>query len=242
MRHPLVLSALVFASAGGAMGASPLSAGTYRLEMSIASHASMPLLGKSESTTVSISLVELRALPDGLRQSHRVCDARLEGSVPFVRLEMPPQFIAALGTRDYPITLVADADGWRYRADLGVEHVGWRPDDGPLPTRVDDPRIYDWDGDGRPAATLRLAVPIAPDGELLVVQRGHSVLEGGVVGRDRVAGRIDVRHFEQAVVAARPAFLRRSPAVTQDPARSRFTLERVADGTTCAELVRAEQG
>jgi hypothetical protein len=151
---------------------------------------------------------------------------------------MPPAFIAALGTHAYPVELAWEDGGWRYRADLGTEHVGWRPDDGALPTDGSDPRVFDWDRDGRPAATIRLVVPVAPDGELYVVQRGHSVLDGRVVTAERAEGAIDVRVFEQAVLEARPGFLRRSPEVRQDPERSRFVLERVADGATCADLVR----
>jgi hypothetical protein len=167
-----------------------------------------------------------------------VCAARFEGAVPGVRVEMPPRFVAALGAHSYPIALWSDGGGWSYRADLGVEYVGWRrDDDAPLPGRADDPRIYDWDGDGRPAATIRVSLPIVPLGELYVVQRAHSVLRGRVVGAGRIEGWIDVPLFEQAVVAARPGFLRRSPRATQDPGRSRFLLERVPAGATCGDVV-----
>lgn len=230
-----VLLALGLVSAAEA--AVPLAPGTYRLEMRVASHATIPLLGESGSTTVSVAIVWIRDAGGVLEQTHRVCDARLEGAVPLFRIEMPAAFVAALGTHTYPIALAGDEDGWRYRADLGVETVGWHADDGALPTRLDDPRVYDSDGDGRPAATLRLTIPIAPDGELYVVQRGHSVLDGRVVAADRIEGSVDVRRFEQAVVKARPGFLARSPDVTQDPARSRFVLARVADGAECADLV-----
>ncbi len=229
---------VVLAVAGAVQAAVPLAPGTYRLEMRVASHATIPLIGESGSTTVSIALVDLRMRDGALEQTHRVCDARLDGALPIFRIEMPPRFIDALGTHTYPVAVSEAVDGWDYRADLGVETVGWRADDGALPTSIDDPRVYDSDGDGAPAATLRLTIPIAPDGELYVVQRGHSILDGRVVSPDRVEGRVDVRVFEQAVVKARPGFLRRSPDVTQDPEKSRFVLERVADGAACADLVQ----
>jgi hypothetical protein len=232
--------ALVLAVVSGrAWAASPLAPGTYRLEMRFASHAALPLIGAVRSTTVSTSLVEIRERGGTLEQTHRVCDARFESPVPG-RIEMPPRFIAALGTHSYPIALSEDGAGWRYQADLGIEYVGWHSDDGaPLPERSDDPGVYDWDGDGRPAATLRLSLPIVPAGELYVVQRAHSVLDGRIVAADRVEGRIDVPLFEQAVIGARPGFLRRSPRATQDPERSRFVLERVGTGAACADLVQA---
>jgi hypothetical protein len=207
--------------------------------MRVASHADIPLLGAARSTMVSTSLVHVRATGDGLEQSHRTCDARLEGATSLVRMDMPPRFIAALGAHTYPVEVSYEDGGWRYRADLGVEYVGWHPSDAaPLPTRPDDPGVYDWDGDGLPAATIRLIVPIAPDGELYVVQRGHSMLEGRMVTPDRIEGRVHVVRFEQAIVGARPAFLRRAPDVTQDPERSRFHLERVALDAGCKDLLR----
>ena len=229
--------------AGRVEAVSPLAAGTYRLEMRFGSHADLPFVGAVRSTTVSTSLVDIRARDGALEQTHRVCDAHLEGAAPGVRVEMPSRFIAALGTHSYPIAVSWDGAGWRYHADLGMEYVGWHPDDdAPLPASPDDPGVYDWDGDGRPAATLRLIVPILPAGELYVVQRAHSVLDGRMVAPDRVEGRIDLPLFEQAVIGARPGFLRRSPRATQDPERSRFVLERVATGTACPDLVEARSG
>jgi hypothetical protein len=236
----LTLVSLLFVRAASADTGAPLAPGTYRLEMRFASHADLPLLGPLRSTTVSTSVVEIGARDGALEQTHRVCAARFDGAVPGARIEMPARFIAALGTPSYPIALSREGAEWRYHADLGVEYVGWHPnDDAALPSRPDDPGVYDWDGDGRPAATLRLSLPIAK-GELYVVQRAHSVLAGRVVAPDRVEGRIDVPLFEQAVIGARPGFLRRSPRATPDGERSRFVLERMAAGATCRDVVGAE--
>ena len=103
----------------------------------------------------------------------------------------------------YPIQIERDTQGWLYRADLGVERIGYRADsvDGKLPTKIDDPTVYDWDGDGHPGATLRLSVPLLPDGELYVVQRGQSVLNGRVIAPGRIDGGIEVRSFEHRVLA-----------------------------------------
>src|SRR5690606_14696021 len=120
-------------------------------------------------------------------------------------------FIAALGVRSSPIVLRHDGAAWRYAADLGFEHVGYRANgrDEPLPRDAADPRVVDADGDGHPGATLRLTIAGLADGELYVVQRGHSTLAGRVVARGQAAGRIDVRLFEQALLGADPGFLAR---------------------------------
>jgi hypothetical protein len=230
---------LVLAALAARVDAAPLVPGAYRLELRYVSHAALPLIGAVRSATVSTSLVHVAGHDGSLAQTHRVCDARFEGAVPGVRIEMPPAFVTALGAHTYPITLTADDAGWRYHADLGVEYVGWHRDDSaPLPERPDGPGVYDWDGDGRPAATLRIRLPIAPAGELYVVQRAHSVLDGRLVAPDRVEGRIHVLQFEQAVIGARPGFLRRAPNATQDAERSRFALWRVEDAVACDDLVR----
>ena len=222
----------------GAIDAQPLSPGMYRLEMRTAARARIPVLGESRSATVSVSLARVRAVEGALVQSHRVCDARIDGGDGLVRMIFPARFIAALAEHAYPLELRSEAGVWRYRADLGTEHVGYVPrGDGTLPRAADDPSVVDWDRDGQPGATLGLAVPIAPDGELHIVQRGRTVLEGRVTAPDRVEGRAVVALFEQAVIGARPAFLRGSPTIVPDPGGSRFVLERIgADGDCAAAL------
>ena len=173
----------------GAIDAQPLSPGMYRLEMRMAARARIPVLGESRSATVSVSLARVRAVEGALVQSHRVCDARIDGGDGLVRMIFPARFIAALAEHAYPLELRSEAGVWRYRADLGTEHVGYVPrGDGTLPRAADDPSVVDWDRDGQPGATLGLAVPVAPDGELHIVQRGRTVLEGRVTGPDRVEG------------------------------------------------------
>jgi hypothetical protein len=111
---------------------------------------------------------------------------------------------------------------------------------GSLPTKPNDPAVYDWDGDGHPGATLKLSLPFLPDGELRVVQRGHSVLDGRVVGDGRIEGEIDVRLFEQRVIGAWPTFLNRSPEIEPEPGGSRFSITPIPPQTSC-ETLRAVQ-
>jgi hypothetical protein len=215
-----------------------LPPGTYRLEMIMASRARLPFFGSSESASQSISLVEIHQNGTELIQSHRVCDFRVLKDSALVKMVFPEKFIASLAQPSYPVRLERDAQGWRYRADLGLEYIGYRPvaTDSALPTRIDDPSVFDWDGDGFPGATLKLSVPLLPDGELFVVQRGHSVLDGRVVGPGNIEGAIEVRVFEQRVLGAEPPFLNRSPQIEADPKQSRFSLVAVAAGSTCESL------
>jgi hypothetical protein len=217
---------------------SVLSPGSYRLEMIMTSRARLPFFGSSKSASKSVSLVEIRYENSGLVQSHQVCDFRVLQDSAMVKMIFPDKFVAALAKHHYPIQFERDAQGWRYRADLGVERIGYTPGNGDsqLPTRIDDRAVYDWDGDGHPGATLKLSVPLLPDGELYVVQRGHSILHGRLSEPGKIEGAIEVKIFEQRVLGARPGFLNKSPEIEPDPNESRFSITRLPAGSTCDSL------
>jgi hypothetical protein len=215
-----------------------LPAGLYRLEMIMASTTRVPLFGSSKSASRSVSLVEIRRGAGGTIQNHRVCDFRVLEDSAMIRMVFPEKFIAALARQTYPIQLEKDSQGWNYRADLGVQRIGYRGEaaEEKLPTKIDDPAVFDWDGDGHPGATLKLSIPLLPTGELYVVQRGQSILTGRVVQPGRIEGAIEVRQFDQRVIGAWPGFLAKSPDIEPNPKESRFTLSQVAGDSTCETL------
>lgn len=215
----------------------PLPPGTYRLEMIMASTTRIPFFGTSRSASKSVSLVEIRRATNGWSQSHKVCDVRVLDSA-MIKMEFPDKFIAALANHTYPIHLEKDGDGWSYRADLGLERIGYRANgtDDKLPSQIDDAAVFDWDGDGHPGATLKLSVPLLPAGELYIVQRGQSILSGRVMQPGRIEGGLEVRQFDQRVLGARPGFLARSPEIAPNPKESRFTLSRIPAGSSCESL------
>jgi hypothetical protein len=203
--------------------------------MIMASISRLPFFGTSKSASRSISLVEIRDGGGELIQTHKVCDFRVLDDSAMIKMIFPDKFVQALATHAYPIHVEKDAQGWSYRADLGIESIGYRPGpgDSKLPTTADDLSVYDWDGDGKPGATLKLSVPLLPDGELYVVQRGHSVLNGRIIQPGRIEGTIDVRSFEHRVLGARPGFLNKSPEIQPDSKESRFSITPVAADSTC---------
>ncbi|HXV49364.1 MAG TPA: hypothetical protein VEB61_11215 [Candidatus Binatia bacterium] len=221
----------------------PLTPGSYRLEMILTSMTRIPLFGSSKSSSKSVSLVEIRRDGDSFIQSHKVCDFRVLEDSAMIKMVFPDKFIAALAEHSYPIVVEKDGKGWRYRADLGVERIGYRPTgpDEKLPTKMDDPGVYDWDGDGHPGATLKLSVPLLPDGELYVVQRGQSILTGRVVQPGKIEGGIEVRNFDQRVLGAWPGFLAKSPEISPEPKESRFTLAPVSNDSSCDTLRKASE-
>jgi hypothetical protein len=216
-----------------------LPPGAYRLEMIMASTTRVPFFGTSKSASKSISLVEIKRDGAGLVQTHKACDFRVLEDSKFIKMIFPEKFVAALAKHTYPVQFDKDAQGWRYRADLGVERIGYKSNDieAPLPTKIDDPAVYDWDGDGQPGATLKISIPLLPDGELYVVQRGHSILTGRIVQPGRIEGAIETPLFEQRVLGAWPGFLNQSAQIEPDPKESRFTLIQIANGSTCESML-----
>ena len=218
-----------------------LPAGFYRLEMIMASTTRVPVFGTSKSASKSISLVEIKRDGAALIQTHKACDFRVVDDSKFIKMIFPDKFVAALARHTYPLQFDKDAQGWRYRADLGIERIGYKSsgNETALPTKIDDPAVYDWDGDGKPAATLKISIPLLPDGEFYVVQRGHSILNGRVVQPGRIEGGIDTQLFEQRVLGAWPGFLNQSAEVEPDPKESRFVLTQVAGVSSCETLLSA---
>ena len=215
-----------------------LPSGAYRLEMVMASTTKIPFLGASRSASKSVSLVEIRRDGNALVQNHRVCDFRVLEDSKFIKMVFPEKFIAALAKHSYAIQLEKDGEGWIYRADLGIERIGYRPDgvNDKLPVKIDDAAVFDWDGDGHPGATLKLSVPLLPPGELYIVQRGQSILTGRVVQPGKIEGGLEVRQFDQRVLGAKPGFLARSPEIEPNPKESRFSLTPVPADSTCETL------
>jgi hypothetical protein len=242
-KRSLILTALLFLLPAIALAQDelPLTPGSYRLEMILTSTTRTPFFGSSKSSSKSVSIVEIRRDGDSFIQSHKVCDFRVLEDSAMIKMVFPDKFIAALAEHSYPIVVEKDGKGWRYRADLGIERIGYRPTgpDEKLPTKMDDPWVYDWDDDGHPGATLKLSVPLLPDGELYVVQRGQSILTGRVVQPGKIEGGIEVRNFALRVLGAWPGFLAKSPEIEPDAKESRFTLVQIANGGTCETLRKA---
>ena len=250
------LAALAIALGGPSAAATPgestalapgesttLAPGAYRLEMRQVHASKFPVLGKTRTDWVSIALARVRQGESGMVQEHEICEVRFESGLPLVEMVMPPATQASLVELVYPVELEQDGDGWSYRADFGFEHVGYEParPGAPPPKRGDDPSVVDSDGDGKPGATLHLDVPVLDPFELYVVQRGHAVLSGRVLDDGRVEGAV-AGDLEQVVIGSDPYFLKRSPKLEPDRERSRFSMTRVPDESTCASLVETAVG
>jgi hypothetical protein len=226
----LLLALLAALRAPGASAAEVDLSGTWRLDLVVATRAHLPVLGDIHSASRNVLLVTITRDGDGWIQRQKVCAARVEGESGLARTLIPQAFVDSLPPRSYPVTLEGD----RYVADPGPESVGFRGT--ALPTSAKDATVVDQDHDGAPGVSVRVDVPMFGGADVWVAQRGHSVLDGRVVGPDRIEGEVDVRQLQQVTLGASNRLFAHSVHAIPDPAASRFTLTRLPDGATCADL------
>lgn len=220
--------------AGPVRAAEPgLAPGRYALTLRVATLADAPWFPTVRGGSTSHVLVDLSGAPEAMTQRSRVCRVDIDGGG-IARIEVPPAFLAALGPRE----VTADTSGGRYRVDLGSDVVGYAGD-GPLPT--DLAQTTDWDGDGHPAATIRVHIPAIGAAQMYVVQAARLVLDGAI-GTTGASGSIDVRRFEQKTLGARPGWLASKTEVRVDPTRSGFTLTAIGPEAGCDAVVAAAGG
>ena len=108
-----------------------------------------------------------------------------------------------------------------------------------LPVEPDDPRVIDEDMDGQPGVTIRLTGLV--DGEVYVIERKSTELEGVAVSPERLEGLLTFSS-EQSVVASDPASIKNSTDATQtlpdqDACNSHFRMVRIAADADCASVI-----
>lgn len=200
-------------------------AGTWHLDLQMASEAKVPVLGWQKSTTETQALVHID--DDGI-WSHEVCAVRIRDKAPLAKTELPPAFIAAL-----PATVTrAEFDEESLRVDLGMSRVGFT--DGPLPETADDPAVLDHESDGRPGGTINITITGFGTFGIEVVQESHAVLLG-TKDEDGYRGTIETLLLNQRVLGADHRMLNTTPEIRAQDERSWFTLKPTS-ATSCVDL------
>jgi len=215
-----------------------LAEGRYVMTIHAASRTRVPVLGWTPSVTVSDMIVEVRRSEGGWSQRQQVCDVRVESHQKRGTTTIPDAFVAALPAKRYPVAVARGPEGWTYRADLGVDHVGYDPEvTDEVPSDVDDPGVIDSDNDGFPGATVRLSVPVFGDADLYVAQRGSMELVGTIGPDGGVRGRVVVDQLEQRTLGATHWMFKGSPRIEPVAEESWFTM-RPAPDAACDDLGR----
>lgn len=212
----------------------PDLSGTWTMELSVATKVVLPVIGGLANWTNSSLLVDVRKEGDQWVQSHRTCAVVMGSSPALARTVVPEAFIAALPTRSYPLSLMAEGENWTSLADPGPLAVGFDPRVGPMPTSPDASSIQDFDGDGHPGASVDVSVPmVSLEGKVWVVQNGHTVFRGESVSSSEISGRAVVLRLDQYTLGATHPWLVSNPRIVLVPEKSRFVMRRAPAGADC---------
>lgn len=201
--------------------------GPHLLQVDVATEAKVPVVGWVPVTTRSLVLAELARDGDGFRVTQRVCDVRVLGGKPAVTT-MPPALIAAIPPQVYPLSVRQEGTTLRIAADPGPTRVGQDGQGAPV----------DFEGDGRPGATVWLDVPVLGRVEVYVAQLGHTRWAGTWTEAGG-AGRAEVVILEQRTLGASHAMFTGDRPTRVLSEASRFRLVPLAAGAGCAEALAA---
>lgn len=213
--------------------------GAWRLVLDVATLAKIPVIGTTKIHTHQVMLVSVTRHAEGFHAHHDTCTFEADTRPSIATSEFPAAFVDAIPAKDYPIDLNSTASGWEVHMDLLAVPVGYDPEAGAFPTTLTAPSVTDWDRDGQPAATIRMRIPLFGAIDVYRAQTSRTILDGRVTSADLLEGSISVADLQQRTLGASNRLFIQNPELEFDPANSRFRLERVALGTTCATVVAA---
>jgi len=200
----------------------------------------VPMVGERTRTTAAFALVDMtqNALAATGRQT--ACFTRIEYGTSLVTMEIPEAFILSMPVVEWTAALGANEVGARFERPWTTLVSGAQlvdPENDPLPTEADDPRVIDQDGDGKPGLTVRVVVMGLIGGEVYVVQRDRSRLVGVVTSPDAIDGLVEWTSEQSVLGASSPAFLGGAAARPDPvPEHSFFRARRVDATMDCAAL------
>ncbi len=191
------------------------------------------------------------------QQGHRVVEKRQVCSImttPLLGLTttFPPGVIKGIGPLHVESLLFWNGVGQSYLGGVDAQLFGVQLDDPiadalPGKSDLDDPRIIDSDGDGKPGATLKVGGAC----EVQVVQRALSALDGVVEAPGRIVGQ-GMHATQQVVLSASMPICGTAYTTRPNDAENHFVLVRVDAGglnldankdghVSCPEIVAAQE-
>jgi hypothetical protein len=213
--------------------------GTWAELKVLSDSATFPLVGGLGRTTTLVQRLAVVQTGAALMIQSTYCAADFDNG-PALATTIDPAFIRSLA----PVTVEASLDPTttpsRFAQSWSTELHGVRldhPETDPLPTSAGDPRVFDQDGDGKPGITVHACALGAITGDVYVVERLRTRLNGEVVSPDRIEGRVEGT-VEQVILGATNALFLGSIVSRPDPVstHSFFVLQRVNPAWTCQDI------
>lgn len=204
-------------------------AGWYHLTLRTVTVASVPVLGEVENVTES-HIVAYYETVDGQTQGrHDVCTIEVRGSTDIVQTTLPDAFVDALPINRYTV----DQQDGRIEATFSEVVIGYDASKGELPATIADPQVADTDGDGFPAATIRVDIPLLDGVDARMAQHNQVRIEGSWTG-ERYEGVSSLVIMEAVVLEADHPLFTRQPELRAT--EGDFTLTPLPARSSCESL------
>jgi hypothetical protein len=216
--------------------------GTYASLQISAHYSNVPMIGDVQYRNVALCRLSIAQQGAQLTVDTEICSLESESDTDLVQTVFPDAFVRSLPVTRRPAAVMPATDGYRFYAPRFYEVRGVDladPERDPLPTDPSDPRIQDPDGDNHPGLTVRITGIV--DGEVYVIQRTWSVMDGMApqAGEIQAISGLIAWGDEQVVLGADNPVLESPREGYTDPVpeNSHFNMKRVAAGKSCADIV-----
>lgn len=236
----LALACLIAVAGAPAQCADAAFSGIWAGLKVLSDSATFPLVGELARTTTLIQRLTIVQMGTSLTISGTYCSADFNNG-PALTTTIDPPFVCSLGPVIVTATLDASGTPARFAQSWCTELHGVRldnPDTDPLPTSASDSRVFDQDGDGKPGITVHACALGAITGDVYIIERLRTRLEGQVVSPDQIEGWIEGTVEQVVLGATHPLFLgdilSRSDPVS---AHSFFVLQRMDPTWGCQEIL-----
>jgi len=236
----LLVLACLAVSGGPAQCADAAFSGAWAGLKVLSDSATFPLVGELARTTTLVQRLTIVQAGTSLTVSGTYCAADFDNG-PALTTTIDPAFVRSLG----PVTVEASLDlsstPTRFAQPWSTELHGVRldnPETDPLPTSASDPRVFDQDHDGKPGITVHACALGVITGDVYIIERLRTRLEGQVISPDRIEGRIEGT-VEQVVLGTTNALFLGDILSRPDPvsAHSFFILQRIDPAWRCQEIL-----
>ena len=212
----------------------------YAYEIVLALSLQVPIIGEIRSTSRSLLFVQ-HSEEEGIWTHHQeLCTIIVQDNIRFTQTTIPQAFIDAIPPKTIPLRREQKGEYTHVSWDTPLHQVGFNSADGVLPSDIDDPRVYDWDKDGRAAATLLIEVPILGVVETYIVQKSDLKYYGSYLSNraGAVTGAIEFEAIEQKILDATSPIFKHSASAQGIAEESYFTLIPI-DAPGCEAALKA---
>ena len=212
--------------------------GVWAQQEIASSLSSVPLVGDVETITTDTLLIRMVQSGNRVEMITESCGMDSAGSSGAGQVVIPQSYTDAMDLAHRNAVIEQWGDGYRVRQERFTRVMGAELSDienDPLPVAVDDPRVVDIDGDGKPGVTILMDGLLS--GEIYMLQRSWIEVCGAVLSPDKLEGYIRWG-TDQSVVDASSLFLENNADSVPNPdwETQRFVACRVDDDMTCADL------